>query len=141
MKGIARQVLLLIGRRGSEDRGELDTRSSCMNMKQTKQCPKCKSLKIGYLESQPDSTGPDASRADRAEPRMAGMVARRGGSYFLATGGWVKHEGVGALAAFVCTECGYFESYVRNPARVPWNDMKGFHWVNAKPEAKKGPYR
>jgi len=30
--------------------------------------------------------------------------------------------------AYVCTECGYFEEYVKDPGAVPWEKLAPFHW-------------
>ena len=39
------------------------------------------------------------------------------------------YEAHGAVEAYVCTECGYFEEYVVSPADVPWDEMNDFEWV------------
>jgi hypothetical protein len=49
-------------------------------------------------------------------------------------------EAVGALEAHLCAECGYFETYVTAPASVPYDELKGFQWVN-DPPPEGGAYR
>jgi hypothetical protein len=58
----------------------------------------------------------------------------------------MAHAGVGAsigiLEAYVCADCGCYESYVKAPDRVMWDEMKGLRWLN--PPASRGgpgPYR
>lgn len=98
-------------------------------MKESKQCPKCKSLKIGHLPRQLDRSG----KFDMAFPRMVGTVGKHG---------WIlsNAEKTGLMEAYVCTECGYFESYVVSPESVPFEELEGFRWVNAEP-TEEGPYR
>jgi hypothetical protein len=42
----------------------------------------------------------------------------------------------GEIEAFVCTDCGYFEEYVRNPQSIPWSTMKGFRWCRPEDAGK-----
>lgn len=98
-------------------------------MKASKQCPKCKSLKIGHLPHQLDRSG----KFDMAFPRMVGTVEEQGLVF-------TKAVKTGLMEAYVCTECGYFESYVVSPESVPFEELEGFRWVNAEP-TEEGPYR
>jgi predicted nucleic-acid-binding Zn-ribbon protein len=41
---------------------------------------------------------------------------------------------------YVCTECGYQETYVQNLASVAFDRIVGFRWVNEPPPAG-GAYR
>jgi hypothetical protein len=34
------------------------------------------------------------------------------------------------MEAYVCTSCGYIESYVKDPDKVPFEKLKHFSWVN-----------
>lgn len=94
-------------------------------MKASKQCPKCKSLRIGYLETQLDLA--------HAGPAQ-GYVGKGPGSIW-------RHEFIGALEAYVCADCGYHESYVKDVAAVRWERVEGFRWVNEDPGPGSGPFR
>lgn len=39
-----------------------------------------------------------------------------------------KKEYRADVEAYVCTECGYFEEYVKNPADVEWEKLAPFRW-------------
>ena len=49
-------------------------------------------------------------------------------------------QGVGVLEAFVCTDCGYVETYVKDPSTVSFEQIRGFTWVN-EPNAQRGTFR
>ena len=99
-------------------------------MKKNKQCPKCHSLRVGWLESQPDLSG--ETHVVRKRPVAA--VTNEGffGNTYLSK--------VGVLEAYVCTECGYYESYVSSPGDTPWDTLRDFHWLNPEIESDQ-PYR
>ncbi|MEL6347787.1 MAG: hypothetical protein AAFV53_32075 [Myxococcota bacterium] len=80
-------------------------------MRNEKVCPKCNSRKIGRLSHVVDW--------DR------GAVARR-----LAKGRVGRMTAYGTVEAYICTSCGYFEEYVKEPGKVPWHRVDGFSWVN-----------
>lgn len=85
-------------------------------MKQTWQCPKCQSQRVGYLETLPDQ------RDGQDRPRSIGSaITSRLGPFGVGSE-------VGVVEAFVCTECGYFEEYVKDPAAIPWDSVTGFRW-------------
>ncbi|MBI2388345.1 MAG: hypothetical protein HYV09_01900 [Deltaproteobacteria bacterium] len=86
-------------------------------MKRTWRCPKCNGARIGYFETLPDSAHGEASK-----PRMIGNQVV--GSFL----GLQAHQGAAPVEAFVCTECGYFEEYVKNPTTIPWDQFVGFRW-------------
>lgn len=122
-------------------------------MKRTKQCPKCQSLKVGYLPSQPDAddvvSQPTSSGGDPSMPAVrigVGGLAHRavGVSTDIMETGWLSHGPVhpllGKLEAYVCAECGYHETYVGSPSTLPWGKLVGFRWVN-DPVDPSGPYR
>ena len=72
-------------------------------MKKSKQCPKCESQRIGYLESQ----------TDQALYQTHLEALKRGAGHRLERG-WILENPVmeGTLEAYVCTDCGYLESYI-----------------------------
>jgi hypothetical protein len=98
-------------------------------VKNDKQCPKCKSLDIGFIEHQPDL------RADSktAYKRVAGLAPVLEGSASVI-------RKVGTLEAYVCMECGFYETYVRDPRTVEWESIAGFRRVNPD-VAPDGPFR
>jgi hypothetical protein len=95
-------------------------------MKRSKQCPKCESRKVGYINYQPESDG------SSFRWRVIATVREQ-----LAYG---SRPRVGELEAYVCTECGYYESYVRKPDVIPWENLSGFRMLNPDPDPD-GPYR
>ncbi len=121
-------------------------------MKRTKQCPKCQSLKIGYLPSQPDAEDVITTKfggTDKSLPSIGGperSLASRalGLSTETVQTGYAKYGTMtpllGRLEAYVCTACGYHETYVAEPANIPWEKLVGFAWVN-EGAAADGPYR
>ena len=100
-------------------------------MKSNKQCPKCTSLKIGFIQEQLDRSG----EYDSSYTRKVGHQNVPG--IFWGE----SEERVGSLEALVCTACGYFESYVSAPESVPWDELVDFRWVNAEPPDSSGPFR
>ena len=123
-------------------------------MKRTKQCPKCQSIKIGYLPEQPDAddvlVAPKVAGIDPSMPAIGSQAARSlpprtlGLSTDSVESGFWQHGTVtpliGRLEAYVCTDCGYHETYVASPAAVPWKKLVGFVLIN-EPGARVGPYR
>ena len=97
-------------------------------MKASKQCPKCNSLRVGYLETVADKGEYDTSTWSAAIGKTE-------------TKGWFGGgKVVGELEAFLCADCGYFEQYVKSPEKVPYDKLQGFHWLNPEPP-EEGPYR
>ena len=90
-------------------------------MKATKQCPKCQSRRVGCFESQPDFDG-------RSEKARAIGLARETSTGMLGTRR--REAYVGELEAYVCIDCGYYESYVKQPGKVPWERLLGFRILN-----------
>lgn len=86
-------------------------------MKRTWTCPKCQGTRVGYFESLPD-----AGRSSQSDKRMIGVAfpAQRG---FISVG-----RQVGEVEAFICTDCGYFEEYVKAPHTIPWDQVEHFRW-------------
>lgn len=98
-------------------------------------CPKCGSGKIGHLAELNDEIG-------GYEPvfETLGVRIEPPNKYKWWMGpeyrGEVHREG--ALEAYVCTSCGFLETYVRDPRSVPFESLIGFTWVGA---GEGGPYR
>jgi len=102
-------------------------------MKSSKQCPKCHSLRIGYLENAYElCEALSSSGVPFAKVSIGILEAGEPGA---------KREiPSGRVESFVCTECGYFETYVKDPLSVPFEHLKGFHWINPE-DTGSGPYR
>ena len=93
-------------------------------MKASKQCPKCDSLRVGYLENVLDSWGPSYP----LKPAKMGKV------------GLNPISATGELEAYICAECGFYETYVKDPGALDFDNIVGFHWLNPPP-LEEGPYR
>jgi hypothetical protein len=118
-------------------------------MKRTKMCPKCQSIKIGYMEYQPDANDvigakpTDGLSARSAHIQHGGQVITRALGVSreptrLASGNaWPLY---GRLEAYVCTACGYHETYVADVKKVEFDKLHGFVWINQEPEPE-GPFR
>ncbi len=112
-------------------------------MKKSKQCPKCDSLRIGFIEVQPDvenlvaADGGPAMRGTAVPARVVGVGK-------VVDSGWYNWGQIspliGTLEAYVCADCGYHESYVSEPQSVDWDSIRKFSWVNADP-ARDTPFR
>ena len=87
-------------------------------MKASKQCPKCSSLKVGYLEHVADKghTSYEEAVVGTTQPH---------GNWLIST-----VEAAGVLEAYVCADCGFYETYVKDPSSVPFDKLQGFHWLN-----------
>lgn len=98
-------------------------------MKRNKQCPKCSSLRVGHVKTRVDE--------DPIAPRMVGV------SSDVNAMGRIQEGDVsllGKLEAYVCADCGFYESYVQEPQAVQWANIVGFSWVNEPPESE-GAFR
>ena len=78
-------------------------------MRESGVCPKCQGTKIGHL--------------GRVVDWDRGAVERR-----LAQGRVGRMSAYGPVEAYICTECGFFEEYVKDPATVPWTSLDSFTW-------------
>jgi predicted nucleic-acid-binding Zn-ribbon protein len=96
-------------------------------MKESGRCPKCQSHRVGHLEAVVDRL------------KNKGLSLRKilfeDGKSFEPAGGLR-----GQTEAYICTECGYFEEYLKEPADVPWENLYGFSWPRGTPP-EQGPYR
>lgn len=111
-------------------------------MKRTKQCPKCDSTRVGYLPYQPDneSSFVEAGVLHETSHLSRDRVLGRGP---VLPETWSKAERaplIGQLETYVCTECGYHETYVQAPREFAWQQVQGFRWVNDEPPPQ-GPFR
>lgn len=99
-------------------------------MKASHRCPKCDSLDVGVLDV---AALPHGTEVLDFRPQPAGVVRRKS---------WPMPVfiPVGRIEAWVCTTCGYYETYVKEPGQIPFSDLHGFRWANQSPP-KNGPYR
>ena len=94
-------------------------------MKKNAICPKCNSKKIGYLKNvinKTDSNSPSVAVGYPKAPvgiTVAGTKKMFGLSITQITG-------VGELEAYFCTDCGFFETYVKNPEKLDFEQIEGF---------------
>ena len=115
-------------------------------MKRTKKCPKCDSLRIGHLAFQIDHDDTTRGPVESYPGAAITKPAKRLLGYqdkMLDTGFWKYgdvHPLVGPLEAYVCTDCGYHETYVVEPRNVEWAKLVGFSWVNSDAPSS-GPFR
>jgi len=86
-------------------------------------CPKCKGTRIGFFEHVLD-----AYSNNSAELRVTNREFRKLSAINESTGFFSStlHEAV--VEALVCTECGYFEEYIKNPGEVEWERLPLFRW-------------
>jgi predicted nucleic-acid-binding Zn-ribbon protein len=97
-------------------------------MKKTGVCPKCNSRKIGYLENVIQRTEAEiSSQPIRGHcPAPLGRTQSESGGFLKV----IKEEPVGMLEAYLCASCGFYETYVKDPASIPFERIIGFKWVN-----------
>ena len=122
-------------------------------MKRHRACPRCMSRNVGLLESLPDQPpGDDGAlsyqalgsigsyRAEYAasepgkpteRPLKEGLVGEALKQRLLGRTWEIKS---GTIEAYVCTECGYIERHVQDPAWVSYDRLTGFSWVNGPPD-------
>ena len=94
-------------------------------MKHTGVCPKCNSKKIGYLAYVIQRTEADVgSRAVRGHCEAPIGIARS------ESGGVIKVRPVGKLEAYICGSCGFYETYIKDPSKVPFESIIDFKWIN-----------
>jgi len=93
-------------------------------MRTSDKCIKCGSLAIGHLSRLLDDTG---ERGATFATAVLGVDA-------------TTRHAAGPLEAYVCTACGYLETYVKDPPSVPFAKLRGFRWVN-DPDVRRGPFR
>lgn len=88
------------------------------SMKLRRQCPKCQSPRVGYLETILDQQGDGAGSSQKIGKVSEKLMAFR-----------VK-TAAGETEAYICADCGYYETYIKNPDTISWDDMDKFHWLN-----------
>lgn len=93
-------------------------------MRASNKCIKCGSLAVGHVARRHDDNG---QWKEGFNTMVLGVLGSR-------------RVGVGPLEAYVCTECGYVETYVITPGSVDFESIRGFRWVN-DPNAQRGGFR
>ena len=99
-------------------------------MKKTKRCPKCDSEKIGYLAQIPDFVDEAGTEGVPAAPRALGMVPKQWQEGWVRPATRTQSWPLGELEAYICTSCGFTESYVKEPDQVRFEEIEGFQWVD-----------
>jgi predicted nucleic-acid-binding Zn-ribbon protein len=92
-------------------------------MKDSKQCPKCHSRKVGHID-QVAYGDAGATTDETYKPLPLGTVP--------TPKRWVgpKSVPVGQFEAYVCASCGYYEIYLKGLEQIPFDDIDGFRWLN-----------
>jgi predicted nucleic-acid-binding Zn-ribbon protein len=86
-------------------------------MKTSGKCGKCGGTRIGRFEHVADETD-----ATTGPGRTRSLWWQREGGFFSSK------ELRADVEAYVCTACGYFEEYVKDPKSVPWEKLTPFRW-------------
>ena len=84
-------------------------------MKATGKCPKCQGTKIGRAKSILDSEHHDVHLGEGRDGPLWGLIGK-------------KHSL--KLEAYICTSCGFVETYIKNPEGIKWDAVKNFEWVD-----------
>ena len=42
----------------------------------------------------------------------------------------IKEGPVGKLEAYFCASCGFYETYIKEPADIQYESIIGFKWIN-----------
>jgi predicted Zn-ribbon and HTH transcriptional regulator len=101
-------------------------------MKHTRRCPKCSGQRIVRLAHVLDAADwggaggtHDPGRREGLQPvrRQLAVIVREAKSFGLARR--VDAELTAQTEAYVCTECGFFEEYVKAPSEIPWSGVEG----------------
>ena len=98
-------------------------------MKKSGACPKCGSKKIGHLENvvhRVDTVYESTKITDHAHAPLGINREETKGILTIIT-----EVPVGQLEAYLCADCGFYETYIKEPGRVPYDSILGFTWVNS----------
>ena len=102
-------------------------------MTESRQCPKCSSLNIGHFDTVSDYDMASLQRSQKPRPSAVSAISNR--AIFVLD--WLPQ---GELEAYLCTDCGYYEQYVKDVQAPPYDKLEGFTWVNPE-HTQEGPYR
>lgn len=96
-------------------------------MKESGQCPKCGSKQIGHLDQVIQRTEGQASGVPVIghTPAPVGIEQTELPGPFKV----IKEGPLGQLEAYLCGECGYFETYVKDPQGLNFDNLVGFRWI------------
>ena len=97
-------------------------------MKQTGICPKCNSKKIGYLENviQRTDTVVMSHEVKGHCPAPLGVTRSESGGFLKV----IREGPVGELEAYICSSCGLYETYIKEPSSIPYESIIGFKWIS-----------
>jgi predicted nucleic-acid-binding Zn-ribbon protein len=98
------------------------------SMKRSGVCPKCDSRKIGYLANIIHRT----DTLSGGNPVIANNEAPLGIDRTELPGPLkvIKEAPAGKLEAYFCGDCGFYETYVKEPSGINSETLVGFKWVN-----------
>jgi len=97
-------------------------------MKQTHICPKCKATKIGYINNvinKTDTRAGSYSVVGYSNAPLGTTTSESKKSFGIKV---VKKESIGELEAYICTSCGYYETYIKSPS-IQYENIDGFKWI------------
>ena len=91
-------------------------------------CPKCDSQEIGYLENVIHRT-----EAEIVSQSVRGHCSAPLGVERTESEGVIKiiKEGpVGELEAYFCCSCGFYETYIKEPSSIQFENIIGFKMID-----------
>ena len=96
-------------------------------MKNKGVCPKCGSRRIGHLEQVIQRTEGQASGVPVIghTPAPLGIEKKELPGLIKV----IKEGPLGQLEAYLCGECGFYETYVKDPTNQAYDSLVGFRWL------------
>lgn len=98
-------------------------------MKKTRQCPKCSGTKLGYVEYLPDFVDEPDEDGMKARPRALGLVPVTWEEGLIRKQKKTQQWPQGEFEAYICTTCGYTETYLKKPENINYEQLPGFQWL------------
>jgi len=98
-------------------------------MKQTHICPKCKAIKIGYINNvinKCDTSAGSYSVIGYSNAPLGTTTSESKKSFGIKI---VKRVTEGELEAYLCASCGYYETYIKSPSKIQYENIDGFKWI------------
>jgi predicted nucleic-acid-binding Zn-ribbon protein len=96
-------------------------------MKKSGVCPKCGSKHIGHLDQVTQRTEGQYSGTPVIGHTAAPLgIERTEQSGFIKV---IKEGPLGQLEAYLCGDCGFYETYVKDPASLSYDLLVGFQWL------------
>jgi predicted nucleic-acid-binding Zn-ribbon protein len=89
-------------------------------MKKSGVCPKCNGQRVGRMAYVADES--DATTEPGRKRSLWWQLEKTGGFFSMPD----QHRA--DVEAYVCTQCGYFEEYVKDAHLVEWEKLEPFNW-------------